>query len=239
MYSRVISFVRSTMSVYGLLLLLLATPGWCQFRTVTVQNATSNPVPTSIQNSPTVTISGTPNVNVTNLPAVSGNVTVSNTSSQPVPTKAQGTTAVAGTVTVGNAVGAPVPIRNNDDAGRHPYQIHVNAGMSSGFAVANFTAPSTGELVIEYFSANSASNGGTLRYFDINTTVGGNSADFLIPAISYPPFNANLPNSYLASQQVRLYADSGSTVSVTADGTESAVNFCCVDFYISGYTVAP
>ncbi len=66
-------------------LLLSSTLALAQFRTVTVQNANGNPVPTTIQNTPTVSVSGTVPVTVGNTPTVNVNgtvpVTVSNTPS--------------------------------------------------------------------------------------------------------------------------------------------------------------
>src|SRR5260370_13354716 len=59
---------------------LSSASAFAQFRTITVQNSNSNPVPTNIQNTPSVniantpsvsaTITGTPDVNVANVPAV-------------------------------------------------------------------------------------------------------------------------------------------------------------------------
>src|SRR5260370_41294003 len=58
---------------------LSSASAFAQFRTITVQNSNSNPVPTNIQNTPSVniantpsvsaTITGTPDVNVANVPA--------------------------------------------------------------------------------------------------------------------------------------------------------------------------
>src|SRR6266480_138424 len=110
--------------------LLLSSISVCaQFRTVTVQNANGNPVPTTIQNTPTVSVSGTVPVTVSNTPSVNAtitgtpsvsisgtpavNATIVNTPSVSI----SGTPSVAvtnfpatsGTVTVGNTVGQPVP----------------------------------------------------------------------------------------------------------------------------------
>src|SRR5216684_714247 len=70
--------------LFALLVVLLSSAlAFAQFRTVTVQNANGNPVPTTIQNTPTVNVSGTVPVTVGNTPTVNVNgtvpVTVSNT----------------------------------------------------------------------------------------------------------------------------------------------------------------
>ncbi len=72
--------------LFALLVVLLSSAlAFAQFRTVTVQNTNGNPVPTTIQNTPTVnvngtvpvsgtvsaTITGTPSVSVTGTPTVS------------------------------------------------------------------------------------------------------------------------------------------------------------------------
>jgi hypothetical protein len=96
---------RSVGSIPALLVLLCGSV-WAQFRTVTVENATTNPVPVKQQGSVsvagTVGISGTPTVSVTNTPSVN----VANS-----PTVSVGNTP---NVTVTNASSAPVQVRDVD-----------------------------------------------------------------------------------------------------------------------------
>jgi hypothetical protein len=225
--------------VISCLLLFHATSALAQFRTVTVQNAPSNPVPITVQNTANVnaTITGTPAVTVTGTPAV----TVGNAANQPVPTAAQGTTTVAGSVTVGNLVGAPVPVRTNDDPGRHPFQKRVLMVLNSGslFASGFFTTPAGSELVIEDVSFEPASLpvGQNMLYLEVTPSTGGLGANYTFPMQKVAD-NLGNPNFFM-NQALRLYADGSTNVFlyVLRDATGGSTQNVFVN--VSGYTVAP
>lgn len=101
--------LRSILTVKLVILpvvLLFSTLALAQFRTVTVQNANSNPVPTTVQNMPPVTVSGPVDANIVNQPTVKvdGGVAVNGTVNTNativnVPTvRVDGGVAVAGTI---------------------------------------------------------------------------------------------------------------------------------------------
>ena len=218
----------------GLLLSSILT--LAQFRTVTVQNANGNPVPTTIQNTPSVNVANAPNVTVAN-PTTS--VTVNNTVGSPVPTAAQGTTAVTGTVNVGNAVGAPVPVRDNDLGGRHPFKHSGSFFFTNGNcgAADTFTSPANKELVIEQLSMDVGGlTSQSISIFYVNTSLGGDSNGMLFPAISYVNYDGT--THYLTSQHVTLYADASTTVAPAAYRNGNACAGTGSGTYVlEGYTV--
>jgi hypothetical protein len=114
----------------ALVVVLSAVAGWGQFRTVTVQNADSNPVPTSIQNTPNVNIANTPTVNAT----ISGTPAVSITGTPSVSVTGTPTVSVSNLPTgaAGLASLLGVLIKNLDEPARQPVhqQLHCTAVVS-------------------------------------------------------------------------------------------------------------
>src|SRR5579859_1015363 len=126
-----------TFSLALLAVLLSSALASAQFRTVTVQNANNNPVPTTIQNTPTVNVSGT-------VP-VSGGVAITNTPS--------------GTAGAANTTG--VVIKDLDEPARQPFQTRLlcsTTAAGSIYCQASYTVPAGKELVIEYVQVSSTEN---------------------------------------------------------------------------------
>ena len=207
-----------TVSVAALAMVLGSGTGWAQFRTVTVQNAPNNPVPTQAQGTtsisgdvnatitgtPAVTISGTPSVNVANTPSV----TVSGTPN----------------VIVSNTATSPVLTSQIDEPGRFPYQAVNECGSSNTCAVSFGPLPSH-RLVVQHISIFLVMLGGLpgFGYAVAQAPIGGFSA-FNIPMTANNTFGA-------VDQQVQIYVDSPQLLQVTVS---SPVGFLAT-VGVSGY----
>lgn len=217
----------------SLVLLLSSVLALAQFRTITVQNANSNPVPTTIQNTPNVniantpnvnaTISGTPAVNVTNTPAV----TISGTPAVSV------TNLPTGTAGPGNITG--LAVKNLDEPGRQPFQHTFGCSVPAAASKCtdDFTVPAGERLVIEYLVIFSADSGAstTLEY-SLKTQVQNATGIY-----AYFPGPAVAGSNHTSEHLVRIYADPGTVVEFTGfqNNTASGVVFSAI---FSGYFVA-
>ncbi len=199
---------------------------------VRVINKPSEPVPVSLQgtgqitgdvnviNSPTVKIASGSKVGID--PACDG-VTVTNTASQPVP--------IAGTV------------RDIDQPAMSPHQDGFGFAIASGFTTSEALTmvPAGKRLVIEQFSATAIVPAGQSGFFFIQTTAGGGAAQHIVPATKGFADSA-FPGSDLltASQSIRIYADPGTTPTVSFRRSSSAGS-STFSAFISGYhvTLAP
>jgi len=229
-------------------LLLASTLAAAQFRTITVQNAPSNPVPANIN------ANGTPTVNVGNMPAVSGSVTVNNAEANPVPVSGSVNAAITGSVgitgtpvvnaqspnapaTVINSQAiTPVVVRDMDERARHPFQHQFFCGTSPGstsFCGDSFSVPAGKELVIEYLEMRASESGGNnMDYLTLGTTTGGTTQTHY-----YPPGTLISPTlGRLNHEIVRLYADPGTSITLSgvATSTTGAVGFVVG---VSGYLI--
>jgi len=132
-----------TFSLALLVVLLSSALVFAQFRTVTVQNANGNPVPTTIQNTPTVNVNGT-------VP-VSGTVSATITGTPSVNATITGTPSVSVTGTPTVNVNGTVPVSGT-----------VNAAIINTPAVnVNGTVPVTGNVGITGTPSVSATITGT------------------------------------------------------------------------------
>jgi len=177
----------------------------------------------------------------------------------PVPVSITGTSTISGTV--GLAPGASVQIDNTDPVRVsnvndviQPFQasnLCYGPAGSGGCTVAIFTVPAGKRAVVEYFNGfanfTDVAAAGQVALVALRTTVAGippsqpNGAPLPLlhnlpttpPAVS----NLNAPGAGICwGQQVRLYADSGTTIDGTGipSTTESSYSF---QFNISGYLV--
>jgi hypothetical protein len=149
-------------------------------------------------------------------------VLVVNTPAQPVPTSAQGTTAVAGIVGIdpsNNTVQlnstAPLLVRDVDNPASQPFQ-KTTSTVQSGTNVSTLTlatVPAGKRLVIEFISASGqVPLGQHVESWGVLTVApptGGAQHELLVTA--QPP--AVIGDAlFRTSQQVRLYADPGTSV---------------------------
>ena len=166
------------------------------------------------------------NVNVVNTPTVhaeqSGtwNVGISGTPS----------------VEVVNTSDSPVLGRDVDHPARHPFQrgVVIEFATGEGIASAQFTVPADKRLVIEYVSANIILTEGVMFRFSVRTSAGSSTGTHYFAPISQP----NFPEAYTISQDTRVYAAPGSTVTIEARRTVNATSLPSTGFAsISGHLV--
>jgi hypothetical protein len=223
-----------------LVVLLSSTLTFGQFRTVTVQNANNNPVPTTVTNTPTVNVSGTVPVTLSGTPSV--NATITGTAD--VSATITGTPNVAVTSPVGTAGAANTAgllVKSLDDPARQPFQRLF--GCNTPCAAQTFIVPSSKTLVIDYVSFHSSANSSGESQLMIDTVAGGTEAlyffsggdpSFFAPCNAsampcYPPGRQNTN----VDRQVTIYADPGSPVTLSAGGTAGWV----LIFSVSGHLV--
>ena len=226
-----------TISVVAPLVVLASGTVWAQFRTITVQNANTNPVPTTIQNTPNVNVSGgsvgitgTPTVNVGTLPAVqlSGTpgVNVANTPNVAL-------SSPVGTAGPGNTAG--VLVKDLDNPARQPFQQKLSCTTTAGgpfFCTASLALSPGKGLVVEYLQVFSNESGGSTASYGLQTIVNGNPGANWI----FTPGTRIAPNFPVGEHQVRIYADPGSTVTFSGfqNSTTGTVTF---NVLLSGYLV--
>lgn len=209
-------------------LALLSTFSFAQFRTVTVQNASNNPVPTTVTNTPTVTGTVTVNNTVGNPVPVAGNVGITGT---PAVTISGTPTVNAGNLPLtnnGGTANGAVAFKNVDEPSRHAFQTFLHCSFASATScTANFVVPAGKVFVIEYI--NLLNTGPNVADETLQTTAGGNLIFYFYP----PGQGIAFTNVFLYSQQVRIYADPGSTISFT--GSETTTTFGDFGARLSGY----
>jgi hypothetical protein len=193
---------------------------------VNVVNTASNPIPTLAQG--TTTIAG--NVSVTNTPTVNlasgASVNVTNT---PTVNLASGAS-----IGINNTTANPVLVRSVDDAVRQIFQKQVDLIWADGTYGQNtfFSVPSGKRLVIEHVSAIAHDLGQHPTMFRVTTFAGGQQVIHFLVSSS----QGESGRQFVASQQMRIYADPGTGVVVGADrefntGTGTAT------ISVSGYLV--
>jgi len=204
-----------TISAVAVAVLLSSAAAFAQFRTVTVQNAGSNPVPTTIQNTPTVNVSG--NVGIAGTPSV--NATVTNTPNVAVTNTPNVSVSNLPTGTAGPLNTTGVLTKALDNPALQPFQQVLACATTAGGSVtcsATFNVPAGKVLVLEYLHMHSFDSGGsaTVDYI-LNCTAGGNAALY-----QYGPDTTLPGNFHISQHEVRIYADPGSTV--TFSGVENS-----------------
>ncbi len=216
--------------VFFLLSTLLAR---AQFRTVTVENAVNNPVPTTIQNTPSVNVANTPTV------SVSGTVNAAITGTPNVNATITGTPAVSvtnlPTGTAGPAATTGVLVKSLDNPAQQVFQqmlacTTVAAGPFGCTATLN--VPAGKVLVLEYLQFTSAEfSGSSTVYYTLRTVASGNSLSFV-----FAPGTRIYANFPISEHQVQIYADPGSTV--TFEGIENSnAGSISFDALLSGHLV--
>jgi hypothetical protein len=122
----------------------------------------------------------------------------------------------------------------NIDAVREPFQMELRFDTPDGFSefTAEFEVPAGKRLVLEQVSGVSTPPfGQTIRYFSLRTTVAGEFAFHTIPVT----FNGFV--DWVGCQQVRLYADPGTLVKLSAPRAGGSAGAFQTVATISGYFV--
>jgi hypothetical protein len=152
-------------------------------------------------------------------------VKVVNTTSEPVPTVAQGTTLV----------------RSADEPARQPFQQQWNVFFSTGETVktAGVTVPTGKRLVIEYASLRAQLPVGQRLGFQVETRLNGFDGFHSVPTTFLGGFNGvgGPDDEVVAGQDVRLYADPGTTVAVILRRLDGTTDPASVFPVISGHLV--
>ncbi len=119
-----------------------------------------------------------------------------------------------------------------------PFHSNVEIIMSNGSGGQNgfVSVPKDRRLVIEYLSGEGFLPSGQKMLFGIICTVNGNSARHYFGTHTIGKFGA--PDYYWFSEQVKLYADPGTTVMLRAD-RDIAKQEATARISLSGYLVWP
>jgi hypothetical protein len=151
-----------------------------------------------------VNVVNTPNVNVVNTPTVQA---------QQSGAWQVGITGTPGFL-VENTAQAPVLARDVDEPARQPFQRTGSIDFAAGehISLTEFVVPTNKRLVIEYVSANIVLMDQPLTLFAVHTAAASSGGTHFFVPILLP----NLTGSYMVSQQTRLYANPGSTVTIEA-----------------------
>jgi hypothetical protein len=197
---------------------------------VLIENTAAQPVPTravgtttvSVANTPTVTLQAGSSVGITGTPSVS----------------------LAGSTFTSSGA---LLVRDQDSAPRQPFHTNLSGNFKnldlrctwtgSNTATATITVPNNKRLVIEYVAAiHSLQAGQTLLDVAVETTVGGNTVEY--PFFGTFTAGDSINSIFVTQQMTRLYADPGTTVSVSsARSAQLKTGSCSVS--LSGYLIDP
>lgn len=165
-------------------------------------------------------------------------VTVANTPAQPVPVTVISPNPVPVTVISPN----PVPVAVMSPV-RSPFQQNVSVSIPAGIPsnTVSFAVPAGFRLVIEYVSGSVRVSDKELVRVNVSTSASGASANHTIPNNVYRrDFEEPTSDDFIVTygQSLKLYADPGSTVFVTATRSENAeITPTFFALALSGYLV--
>lgn len=135
-----------------------------------------------------------------------------------------------------NVVNTP-SVRDTDNPARQPVQAQAacQANNVIGCLPIIYTVPAGKRLVIEFASMNANLPAGQTAQLAIQTSAGGETVNHHFP-LTPPAVPFQGQGAAAAGQQVRLYADAGTVV--TVQGTRNiATGTAFFNFSISGYLV--
>ena len=140
------------------------------------------------------------------------------------------------TVIVGNPAGNPVWVRGVNDA-RQPFHesVVLNLGVDDSNESGFIFVPPGKRLVIEYASADALMPVGQRMKIFIRTTLSGNPRDHFL--VLYRQGAMSGFDNLTAGQEVRLYADPGTSVTIQAVRLASTGSGMTAKVTISGYFV--
>jgi hypothetical protein len=253
-------FMTRSILASALALSFLSASSFGQFRTVTVQNSNSNPVPTAVQsmppvtvsgtvdttisNTPSVTIANTPSVNIANTPSV--NATISGTPAVNATITGTPSVSITGTPTVsvtnlptgtaGPAATTGILVKSLDNPAEQPYQQQLNcelATLHTTLCSATFVSPAGKMLVLEYVNlqADVATSGSNPNYFSLLVSANGANVTYY-----YPLGTQIVPGFFVSERPVKIYILPVSTVDFigAADSNAGNVRFTGI---LSGHLV--
>ena len=146
---------------------------------------------------------------------------------------------VTGTVNIGNLGnlgGDPLPVRSVDNPARAAFQETMNVGNGQPGTI---TVPEGKRLVIEFISAVYDAVPGTCKSTDVrvSTMLNGQAAASLHHLIPISIFESPGLNSFVISQETRIYADSVAPVtfsffSISSSACDAHQGFATVSGYL-------
>ena len=139
-------------------------------------------------------------------------------------------------VNIINPTSSPVPVRNVDNAGRQPFQSHIQCSLDGTNACnGTLTPPSGKELVIEFVSIDLFADSGATAYPPALTVPQGGSQE-----IYFFPLAQQIDDGsevvFVGVHQTRLYAGPSGDVQLHCALSRSVSLGAC-DATISGYVV--
>jgi len=141
------------------------------------------------------------------------------------------------TVQVGNAANDPVLVRDVENPARQPFQqsVSLNLGNDEPFAIGFIFVPAGKRLVIEYASADAQMASDQRVKISIRTTLN------IFPKIHFLVMHYQGTfsgfDTLVAGQEVRLYADPGTSVAVQVVRLATSGSGLTATVAISGYFV--
>lgn len=213
-----------------------ASPPPSDPKDVEVVNTSSNPVP--VVTLGTTNVSG--NVNVLNSP----NVFAKQSGPWTVLANQSGTWNVslvgANTVEVSNSSSSPLYVRDVDNPAQQPFQRELDAHFSPGSSSASdsLTVPAGKRLVIEFAAETVNLPAGQHMWVRIQTTANGSTNQFTLTPSFLCACGADSSDFLAGNQELHLYADPGTTVSIVANLLVSTANTNTgADVVMSGHYV--
>lgn len=129
-------------------------------------------------------------------------------------------------------------IRDEDQPARHPFTTDCEVDAPSFSGICSFTVPAGGELVIEEITVDgSADTTNKILSSFLQITSAGSGESFTLNPIDDNGSVEPIAADFQAQQNVRFYADAGSTVTFVAftPGTNQRLT---IFYRISGYLVS-
>ena len=118
-----------------------------------------------------------------------------------------------------NSPSNPVSVRDVNDPASQPFQRELVAGINTGeFAASDsLTVPAGKRLVLEFASETANLPAGQHMWIRIQTTTNGSTNQFTLTPSFLCACGAGGSDFLQGNQELKLYADPGSTVSVVAN----------------------
>ena len=146
-------------------------------------------------------------------------------------------------VVVTNSPAQPVPVKEQNNPAFQPFQFQQGFSLLGGNASlsVNFPVPAGKRLVVEQISGYFVGNSnGTVPRMQVQTHVNGLLSALWIP-LTYVGSDSFTGVAYMGAQQIRMYADGGTNLVVTAtksvDGVGQYTSATSGNITISGYLV--
>lgn len=117
-----------------------------------------------------------------------------------------------------------------DDPDGQPFGIRIDANLPGGYSAQNFTVPAGKRLVIDYISGETGAPSGAHVDLIVATYINGQECELHLPMIAQGIFSGR--DTFTTSNAVKIYADSGSTVTLSGSANSTtAGSFMTISIY--------